>query len=436
MNATPLAAIVTTDLTAITRGRFMPADRIADAATGVGWVPANIALRADGEIVADNIWGSAGDLRLMPDPAARYVTAGTGAPTPFDMTMGDIVELNGRPWSGCSRSQLKAALFDFQAATGLRVVASFEQEFQILNTQMTAAHVFSYQALRRAEPFAGRYFAALEEAGIAPEVIIAEYGAQQYEITSAPCDALTAADRAVAIREITREMCRLEGWQATFAPKSDPDGVGNGVHIHLSLVDESGNPATFDPAGPGRLSKQAGAFCAGILRHMPALLAFTASTPASFVRLRPHNWSSAWTWLGDRDREASLRICPTVEIDGKDPAPQFNVEYRAADATANPYLALAALVRAGLDGIANEATPVVFSGDPETLDPEERIGKGLQRLPETLPAALDALKESETVRGWFSEELVKTFLGIKRDECVAAEGLDDAELCTAIAMQY
>ncbi|MFT4014422.1 MAG: glutamine synthetase family protein [Paracoccus sp. (in: a-proteobacteria)] len=431
-----LAAIVTTDLSAVTRGRFLPADRIEAAArTGIGWVPANISLKPDGQIVADNPWGSSGDLRVLPDLKARAVTAMTGAPTPFDMTPGDIVTLDGQPWSACTRSALKAAVAAFEAETGLRLLSSFEQEFQLLDTGLPDAHVFSYRALRRAEPFAGRYFAALQQAGMDPEVIIAEYGRDQYEITSGPTDPLTAADRAVIIREITHEMARIQDWRATFAPKTHPEAAGNGVHIHFSLVDAAGNPAGFDASRPGRLSPVAAAFCGGILEHMRSILALTASSPSSYLRLRPHNWSSAWTWLGERDREASLRICPTVEIGGRDPARQFNVEYRAADATANPYLALAALIRAGLDGIRKGAAPPVFSGDPEALSEAERGALGLHRLPTTLEAALAALQAGAAC-DWFAPELLESFAGIKRDECLAAAGRDDAENCALCARWY
>jgi len=268
-------------------------------------------------------------------------------------------------------------------------------------------------------------------------MVISEYGPNQFEVTAAPADGLASADRAVVIRELAREMARLKGWRATFAPKTAPDVVGNGVHIHFSFLDATGQPAAFDPQGPGRLSAIAAAFAAGVLAHLPAFLALTAPSPVSYLRLKPHNWSSAWTWLGDRDREASLRICPTVGFAGKDPARQFNLEYRAADATANPYLALAVLVQAGLDGVRRKLpAPAVFSGDPATLTVAEREALGLYRLPETLAAALDLLEDAEAVRSWFAPELVRSFLAVKRAEVAAANGLSESELCQNCARYY
>lgn len=438
MTATPLAAVVTTDLTAITRGRFLPADRLAAAAaTGIGWVPANIALLPGGGIAGDNVWGSSGDLRIVPDLSARATTGLTGAPTPFDMTPGDIVDLDGRPWPACARTALRQALEALTAATGLRLIAAFEQEFQLLDAGLPEAQPFAFSALRRAEPFAGRCFAALAEAGAEPEILIPEYGLDQFEITVAPAPALAAADRAVVVREVVRETARLQGWRASFAPKTTPEGIGNGVHIHFSLVDAQGAPAGFDPRGPGRMSPVAASFAAGVIAHLPEIVALTAPHPSSYLRLRPHSWSSAWTWLGDRDREASLRICPTVEFGGKEPAPQFNLEYRATDATANPYLALAAIVRAGFDGVERKLpAPTIFSGDPATLSGEARERLGLHRLPETLAAALDRLEASEAARRWFAPELLASFVGLKRAETAAAAGLSEAELCAACVRYY
>lgn len=426
-----LVGLVTTDFSSITRGRFVTAARLEKTSqTGVGWVNANISLGPFNAIVGESPWGSSGDLRLIPDMAARYTTHLTGRATLFDVVMSDITTLEGEVWSCCSRTMLREAMADFTRETGLTVTGAFEHEFHLDAPDLPPAHSFGLSALRRTEPFATNLMQALEEAGIEPEVIIAEYGEDQFELANGPADALTAADRAVALREITREMAEAAGWKASFAPKVSPDGVGNGVHIHFSFTAPDGGAAAFDAEAPGRLSPVAGAFCAGILRHMRALTALTAPSVPSYYRLQPHHWSAAWTWLGDKDREASLRICPTVSIGGKDPGRQFNVEYRAADACANPYLAFAAIIRAGLEGIrAGLPTPPLFTGDPELLTPREREELGLYRLPQTLPEALEALEEDKTVCGWFAPEFLATYLGLKRDEVAKFAATDPKEIC-------
>jgi glutamine synthetase len=427
----PLTGIVTTDISAVTRGRFVASSRLEKMReTGIGWLQANVSLTPFNSIADPNPWGSSGDLRLIPDPGCRYRTTRTGAETAFDLVPGNLVELDGTPWSCCTRTVLGDALADLKAATGFSLLAAFEQEFQVFGAGLPASHVLSFEGLRRADPFASQLMAALTEAGVSPEVIIAEYGIDQFEVTHAPCDAVTAADRAVAIREITREIARIRGWKASFAPKTSPDSVGNGVHIHFSLLDARGEPSTYDRAGPAGLSSAAAAFCAGVLKHLPAITVLTASSVSSYYRLKPHHWSSSYTWLGDRDREASLRICPTVTIGGRDPAKSFNIEYRAADATANPYLALAAIVRAGIEGLKQKLpAPPIVAGDPSIMSEDERRAKGLVRLPEGLPAALDALTTDPIVNGWFAPVFIETFVGMKAEEIKALTGLDEAAIC-------
>ena len=436
----PLVSIVTTDLAAISRGRPLTherLDRIAEV--GVGWVPANLCLTAFNTIADPNPWGSVGDLRIIPDQAARYTTDRTGAQTPFDMVMGDIVELDGTPWSSCTRTQLKDALATLKETTGLSVLATFEQEFQLAPKESEArpAHAFSFEALRQADPFAPRLHAALKQAGVEPEMVLAEYGAHQFEVTCAPCDALAAADRAVVVREVAREVARHVGRRASFAPKPVRDGVGNGVHIHFSFLDEGGRPATHDPNGPGGLSQKAGAFCAGVLRHLPAMVAFTAPSVPSYYRLAPHNWSASYTWLAERDREASLRICPTVTIGGRDIGKQFNIEFRAADATGNPYLALTAIVRAGLAGIVdNLPPPPLVSGDPAAMSEDERRKKGLVRLPQSLPEAMAALNADQAVGNWFARSFLDSFLAVRRAEIDLLTGQDEAAICDTYRALY
>lgn len=434
----PLTGIVTTDLAAVTRGRWVPTDRFEETlATGIGWLPANLSLTPFGTIASPNPWGSTGDLRVLPDPDARYRTSATGAETPFDIVMGDIAALDGTPWPCCPRTLLKEAMAALYEATGLSLRAAVEQEFQLFGASFPAAHPLSVAGLRRADPFAPRLAAALEEAGVEPEVLIAEFGTDQFEVTCAPASALVAADRAIAIREITRETARMLGWHASFAPKTAPDAVGNGVHIHFSLVDGEGRAVGYDPAAPAGLSRISAGYCAGILRHLPALTMLSAPSLSSYYRLRPNHWSASWTWLADRDREASLRICPVTTAGGRDPAPQYNIEYRAADATANPYVALAAIIRAGLAGLAEELPPSpIIVEHPEALDPARREALGLRRLPETLEEAMAALEADSVARGWFSPDFIETWLGVRRAELELLAGKPPEEVCSLFRDLY
>ena len=435
----PLVSMAIVDYAGLMRARSMT--RRSFEASGAiktcGWVPANMSLTPFDEIADPNPWGSAGDLRLVADETARFRAWPTGAATPLDIVMCDIVDLDGAPWTCCPRAFLKAALADFKAETGLDFIATFEHEFQILDAAWPAAPAFSVAALRRADPFAPELMAALEQAGLEPEVFIAEYGKDQYEVTASPAPGLIAADRAAMLREIVREAARLNGWRASLAPKTAVQGVGNGVHVHFSFAGAGGVAAAYDPQAPGGLSRLAGSFCAGLLRHLPALTAFTAPSPISALRLEPHHWSASYTSLGRQDREAALRICPLTSIGGRDPARQFNIEYRAADATASPHLVLGVMLRAGLAGVREKlAAPSIFDGDPALLSAPEREEMNLRRLPQSLPEALDCLASDAEVRGWFSQPALATYTGMKRMELKLVEGIEGDALCARYASIY
>ncbi|MBV9749055.1 MAG: glutamine synthetase [Acetobacteraceae bacterium] len=429
MTGTELVQILTTDLVAILRGRSVPAD---DEATlrgaGVGWVPANLALTPFGDIATPNPWGSAGDLRLCPDPVTETRVEGISGRPPLHFVLADITELDGAPWSCCSRSFLRAGLAELEQA-GFRLVVAFEQEFTILGGAPRDAPSFSLAAHCRAEPFLTHLFAALRQARAEPETILPEYGTGQFEVTCRPAEALAAADRAVTIQAVTREMANAAGLAASFCPKPDAGGVGNGVHVHFSLRDTAGSPVTYDPGRPGNVSAAAGSFVAGVLRHLPALCALTAPSQVSYLRLVPHHWSTAYACFGERNREAAVRICP-LPASAADPARSFNLEFRAADATANPYLVLGALVRAGLAGVRDcLPQPPLVNTDPADLTQSELDRLGVTRLPDSLPAALDALAGDEQVLGWFAPPFLETFRGVKAREIDFASGVPSDQLC-------
>lgn len=426
----PLTGVVTTDLAAITRGRFIPECSVEDIKeTGIGWIPANLSLSALNMLATPNIWHSSGDLRLIPDQNARYRSHATGSETPFDMLIGDLVELDGIPWIACPRAVLKTALQLLQDTTGFTLQVAFEHEFYLFGAGVNTAHALSFSALRQFDPFAPQLMAALNDAGLDPEVVLAELGKGQLEINIAPTAPLQAADRAIAVREITRELARNYGWSASFSPKPMLDQAGNGVHIHFSLINVMGNPIGYDEKGPAQLSLQMAAFCAGILRHSPAILALTAPSVPSYFRLKPYNWSSSYTWLAQQDREAALRVCPILLMNGMDPARQMNIEYRAADATANPYIALAALIFAGLEGLkCGLQLPPLTAKNPAEMSQAERNHHSLIALPDSLEVSLAALKNDATALSWLPQPLIETFFAIKQFELEKTAGLDQNEI--------
>jgi glutamine synthetase len=430
VSAAELVALVTCDLGAIVRGRSLFAAELDERLrSGVGWVPANQALTPLGPLAEPNPFGSIGDLRLLPDADTRArVPAGDGAPA-LDVLLCDIVETDGQPWECCPRRFLRDTLLELERELDIHVLASFEHEFQLV-LDSPPALPFSLEAQRRAEPFATNVMRALEQAGVAPERFFPEYASHQFEIPVAPAEGLASADRAVLLREIVREIARREGMRASFAPLLDPAQAGNGVHIHLDLLDGAGLSMLYDAERPAGLSELGGRFAAGILLHAGALSAITAPSPVSAARLAPHRWSAGAACLATRNREALLRIPPVVSLGGAEPAGQLRLEYRGADASANPHLALGMIIRAGLDGLRGELpVPPILDRDLAQLDEAEARRFGVGALPASLADSLQALAEDDLARAWLSPLLYDAYVSVKQAELEAAAGVDLTELC-------
>jgi glutamine synthetase len=437
VNGTELVALVCCDLGAIVRGRAVLSTELEEhLRAGVGWVPANHALTPLGPVAEPNPFGATGDLRLLADASTRVRVGPDAEHSALELILCDIVDTAGQPWECCPRSFLRDALNELERTLDARLEASFEHEFQ-LERDTAAALPFSLAAQRRVDPFPAQVMGALVDAGVEPERFFAEYAPHQFEIPVAPAKALAGADRAVVFREVVREISRRAGTRASFTPLLDPEQAGNGVHIHLNLLDARGGSLLYDGDRPGCLSELGERFAAGILRHARALSALTAPSPVSGARLRPHRWSAGAVCLAQRNREALLRIPPVVELADASAEQQLHLEYRGADATANPYLALGAIVRAGLAGVHEQLpAPAILDRDPAALDVEEAARFGVGALPATLAEALQALAEDSTVRGWMSPLLYEAYLSVKQAELEAAAGVDLEELCRRYGAIY
>jgi glutamine synthetase len=447
MSATDLVALVCCDLGAIVRGRSVPAsDLDAHLAAGVGWVPANHALTPLGPLAEPSPFDSTGDLRLLPDAQTRVRVESGAGDAALEMVLCDIVQTDGSSWECCPRTFLRDALVQLRDELELTLVASFEHEFQLRLAEPPAL-AFSLEELRRAEPFAGEVMGALAAAGVQPERFFAEFAAHQFEIPVHPAEGLAAADRAVLLREVVRETARRHGLRATLTPLSSPAEAGNGVHVHLSLRDQAGRPVLYDATRPGSLSELGGRFAAGILAHAPALSALSAPSPVSAARLAPHHWSAGAVCLGQRNRETLLRLPPLVSLGqaGRSEGPssadrsagQLRLEYRGADAAANPYLALGAIVRAGLEGVRAELpAPPILDRDPARLEAGEADRYGVGALPASLGEALDALAEDAIARAWMTPLMYEAYMAVKRFELAASADMDIEELCRRYAAIY
>jgi glutamine synthetase len=436
VSADELVALVCCDLGAIVRGRALLSSALDDGlAEGVSWVPANHALTPFGPIAEPNPFGSTGDLRLLPDVATRVRVEDDGA-SALDFILCDIVETDGRPWAACPRSFLRDTLALLESELGARVLASFEHEFQLL-LDAPPALAFSLEAQRRAAPFATRVMSSLLAAGVEPERFLAEYAPHQFEIPLAAAEGLASADRSVVFREVVRDVARRLDTRATFVPLLDPSQAGNGVHLHISLLDAGGRSLLYDASRACCLSRLGEQFAAGVLRHARALSALTAASPISAARLTPHRWSAGAVCLAERNREALLRIPPLVTLGGGDAERQLRLEYRGADATANPHLALATILLAGLEGIRERLpAPPILDRDPAELDAADAERYGVGALPSSLEQSLEALAADDTARAWLGPLLYEAYISVKRAEIDAASGRELEENCRRYAAIY
>lgn len=437
MNREDVVMVCCSDLSGHVKGKAYPlSDHDKRKGRGIGWVPTNAQITAFNSI-ADTPFGALGDLLLVPDPGAEArVDFGDGSPSEH-FIMGDILHTDGEPWACCPRGILKRALGDLKSETGMDLFSAFEMEFQFLREDVNYGPGFGLTGFREKKAFGEAYVAALRAAGVEPDSFLKEWGEQQYEVTMHPQAGVKSADHAVFMRELARATAQRMNDPITFTPVRAPDAVGNGVHIHMSFLDSSGEPGTYDPDGPGGLSKIARHFVAGILEHLATIIAFTAPSSISYARLTPHRWSAAYNNLGYRDREASVRICPVADIAGQDVARQFNFEFRAADSAGSPYLQLAAIVLAGLDGVRRELEPSApTEEDLSLLSEKELSDRGYYRLPTSLDEALTKLENDETVASWFDDPFIEVYLKHKRGELAHLDGMSPNQVYRAYEAVY
>ena len=437
MQREDLIFVATCDLAGLVRGKAFPAaDLERRLRHGVGFTHSNIMMSAFGPIYATP-FGTEGDLMLVPDETAMVQVPFDDGPSER-FCLADLRTTDGAYWECCPRHFLRRALAALHDAAGLVLRAAFEQEFVYTGVEDRRGSPYALDRFRRQGGFGEAFVAAIRQAGAAPDSFLPEYGARQFEVTVAPTLGLRAADEAVMVREMGRAVAFRLGERAIFAPMLDPKGAGNGTHIHFSLSNGEGRPVTHDAAAPYGLSEIAAQFAAGVLHHMPAIAAITAPSVASYYRLTPNRWAPTWTNLGVRDRGASLRVCPIFAASGAaDEAAQFNLEYRVCDAAASPYMALGALVWAGVDGIRRKrALPPPPGKNFWAMSEAERAQAGARALPHSLHAALEELAATPEAKAWFGETFLDAYLLFKRSEIEALAGLDAADICARYAEVY
>ncbi|GAA1862886.1 glutamine synthetase family protein [Asanoa iriomotensis] len=422
-------ALTWVDTTGVTRVKAVPLARLPHAAAwGAGAAPVfDTFLVDDGSVLGQFAGGPVGDLRLHPDlgrlvPLAASPGWAWAPAERFDQA-GEPHPLDGR-WL-LQREVGRLA--------GLEVRCGFEVEWCVSRgtgdafVPATTGPAYGMIRLVELAPYLRDVLTALAAQGVAIEQIHPEYAHGQFEVAIAPDDPVGAADTVVLVQETIRGVSAAHGLRPTFAPKVVAGAVGNGRHVHLSVLRDG---VSLMSGGGGRvgLDRDGEAFVAGILSRLPALLALGAPSVASYLRLLPSLWAGAYACWGVENREAALRM-----ITG----PAANLEVKCVDAAANPYLLLAGLLAAGRAGVVDGALlPEPVPVDPSTLTAEERAARGIERLPTSLAQAVAAFEADEVLAEALGPALVDTVATVRRGEIVLFENVDDETVVAATRWRY
>ena len=403
------------DSSGVIRGKATHVDHLAARMNhGIGLTVAMQSFTSAEGIAPGAGFGPVGEVRLIPDPETFTVLPYS----PGNARMiSDMYTLDREPWANCPRHFLKR-MIDRAAGHDLRIKAAFESEFSLaVETEdgfepFDRSLCFSTIGMDYADEYIHDVVDALGAQGISVEQYYAELGAGQQELSVTYADALRAADNQLTLRDTARGVAMKQGLVASFAPKPFADQAGNGCHIHFSAWNQDGDTNLFfDAEDRYKLSRIGYRFVAGVLHHLPGLVALTAPSVNSYRRLQPHFWSSAFTCFGPDNREAPVRIASAF---WSDEMRSVNLELKPSDSSHNPYIALGGLIAAGLDGIEKEMeVPEPVLVDPGDLDESERNRLGIDRLPSTLKKAVDALQGDEVLTRAMGDVLSREYLLIK-----------------------
>jgi glutamine synthetase len=371
--------------------------------------------------------GPVGEIRLVPDPST-FVIAPYAPRT--GVVLVDMVTLEGQPYPADGRAFLKRMI----ARAGerdLQILAAFEPEWT-LATRVDGAYqpldetgCFTSTGMNTAAVVIDEIVEALESQGLEVEQYYPELGWGQEELSITPAPALAAADRHIHYKETVRGVALRHGLYALFAPKPWLEQAGNGCHLHFSAWSKDGKTNRFYDQGQAYgLSTLAQQFMAGVLEHLPALVALTCASVNSYHRLQPQTWASAYRVWGPDNREGALRVAsPTRSRESQ----STNVELKASDSSSNPYLALGSVIAAGLDGIDRRLElPPPATTDPHLLSETERRAIGADRLPQSLEEAIGHLRRDGMLMDALGERLAGSYMAVKEADIAAFAKEDQA----------
>lgn len=360
------------------------------------------------------------DLLAHPDPSTFQILPWRGEIDPTARMFCDLTTPDGAPAVTDPRHVLRRTLAK-AADRGFTFYTHPEIEFYLLKSSkygkngpepVDSAGYFDNVPGGTAHDFRRRSVRMLEDLGISVEFSHHEGGPGQNEIDLRYADALATADNIMTFRTVIKEVAMEQGVYATFMPKPFSEHPGSGMHTHLSLFEGDTN-AFYEAGAKYQLSQIGRQFIAGLLKHAPEITAVTNQFVNSYKRLWGGGEAPSFITWGHNNRSALVRV--PLYKPGK--GQSARVEYRAIDSAANPYLAYALLLAAGLKGIEEGyELPPEAEDNVWELNEAERRALGYAPLPSSLEHAIEHMLESELVAETLGEQVFSYVLANKRQE--------------------
>ncbi|PKG23915.1 type I glutamate--ammonia ligase [Niallia nealsonii] len=358
------------------------------------------------------------DMYLYPDLNTWVVFPWTAEKGKVARLICDIYNPDGTPFEGDPRNNLRRILKEMEALGFTDFNLGPEPEFFLFKLDEKGnptlelndhGGYFDLAPTDLGENCRRDIVLELEEMGFEIEASHHEVAPGQHEIDFKYADAVTACDQIQTFKLVVKTIARKHGLHATFMPKPLFGVNGSGMHCNLSLF-KDGQNAFFDPSSELELSETALQFISGIIKHATSFTAITNPTVNSYKRLVPGYEAPCYVAWSARNRSPLIRIPASRGLSTR-------VEVRSVDPAANPYLAMAALLKAGLDGIKNEMfPPAPVDRNIYIMSKEERLAEGIVDLPATLSDALVELKQNDVMIDALGEHIFAHFVEAKEIE--------------------
>jgi glutamine synthetase len=399
-----------TDLVGVVREVIIPVKQLRGALVNGVWF--------DGSSIEGFARIQESDLFLKPDLATYSIVPWLTEDGKTARLICDIYGANGEPFAGDPRFVLKRTIAQ-ATEMGFQFDVGPEPEFYLFRKDTVTKSPIDYGSYFELSSFEGYkvikgIIAALRTFGIEVEASHHEVGHGQYEIDFNYGHCLKVADELLTLKYTVKKIAQMHNLEATFMPKPIMGVVGSGMHIHQSLFNvKTKRNAFYDENDKYRLSNIAYNFIAGQMKHIKAMCIILCPTVNSYKRLISGFEAPVYITWASMNRSALIRV-PQWFRQKQESA---RVELRCPDATCNPYLAFAVMLRAGLDGIGNNLSPPKpVEENVYQLDRESLVTKKVDVLPTSLWEALNELKKDKLIQEVLGNHLLERYIIIKTRE--------------------